>query len=436
MLLWCSVALGGPVEDMLDSVSEGAQVVGIGESAHSLESFAQTRADATRYLIENHGFRVVAVETRYLLARWTGEWLDGEDEEWARSDPVMPLYGLIYAWQDVSTAEFLVWAREFNAEHPDDPVRLVGFDMQESGVIHHIRRQLSDAGLELSETTCVLRLGQPTEVYEDCHRWFDEAATHIDELGPAARMEIETALYAGRKFATYLALRKEKPWSLARSLRDEAMADMLGRVADLSEDGDRVVVWAHNAHLQESADGVHGRYGPLNLLRQPRYERAGAYWKASLGDRYRAVALDAGRIGGPDADLAEGARTVQTRLGPVDEVRAWDLRVEDPFDGRVVETSSGWMVPAQVYTGWIYLPEAPVAFVATHVIRAEREAVIHQVDRWSHATEAEVLAPIRRAFELSGYIESSPGHWVRDEAVVVVTVESLELGWRVTLGPE
>ena len=82
MLLWCSVALGGPVEDMLDSVSEGAQVVGIGESAHGLESFAQTRADATRYLIENHGFRVVAVETRYLLARWTGEWLDGEDEEW------------------------------------------------------------------------------------------------------------------------------------------------------------------------------------------------------------------------------------------------------------------------------------------------------------------------------------------------------------------
>ena len=62
--------------------------------------------------------------------------------------------------------------------------------------------------------------------------------------------------------------------------------------------------------------------------------------------------------------------------------------------------------------------------------------MIHQVDRWSHATEAEVLAPIRRAFELSGYIESSPGHWVRDEAVVVVTVESLELGWRVTLGPE
>ena len=436
LLLWCAMAVGGPVEDMLDSVSDGAQVIGFGESVHGMESFAQTRSEATRYLIEKHGFRVVAVESRYLLAWQTGKWLEGEDEEWAKYDPVWALYGLIYAWHDVSTAEFLVWAREFNDAHPDDPIRLVGFDIQEPNVIHHIRTQFSDAGLKLPSTPCVLRLNQPLEVYDDCHSWFDEAEARVGEHGATARMEIENALYAGRKFATYLALRQKDPWWLARNLRDEAMADMLGRVTDLSEDGDRVVLWAHNGHLQESADSVHIRYGPLNLLRRPRNKVAGGYWKEHLGERYRAVALEAGRIGGPHADLTEGRRTVQARLGPVDEVRAWDLRVEDPFEGRVVETTAGWLVPEHVYTGWIYLPEAPAYFVATMVIMAESEEMIHKVDTWSHATEEEVLAPIRRAFGLRGVVESSPGRWVRDETVVLVTVESLGPFWRVTLGPE
>ena len=67
---------------------------------------------------------------------------------------------------------------------------------------------------------------------------------------------------------------------------------------------------------------------------------------------------------------------------------------------------------------------------------AERKEIQHAVETWSRASEVEVLVPIRKAFELHGYVESSPGRWVKEETVVLVSVELVEPFWRVTLGPE
>jgi hypothetical protein len=46
-----SWAFVGPVEDLLQRMADGAQVVGLGELTHSKANFAVTRANATRHLL-------------------------------------------------------------------------------------------------------------------------------------------------------------------------------------------------------------------------------------------------------------------------------------------------------------------------------------------------------------------------------------------------
>jgi erythromycin esterase len=102
-----------------------AQIVALGESHFASGGFHQLRHRVTRYLVENLGFRMFAIDSGRVLAERTAAYVatcDGSADE--------ALGGLWGSWQSVELRELLQWMCAWNSSHPKakDKVRLVGFN--------------------------------------------------------------------------------------------------------------------------------------------------------------------------------------------------------------------------------------------------------------------------------------------------------------------
>lgn len=100
-----------------------AQIVALGESHFASGGFHQLRHRVTRYLVENLGFRVVALDTGRALAERTAAYVatcQGSADE--------ALDGLWGTWQSVELRELVQWMCDWNSSHPKAKVRFVGFN--------------------------------------------------------------------------------------------------------------------------------------------------------------------------------------------------------------------------------------------------------------------------------------------------------------------
>ncbi|MGK5728374.1 erythromycin esterase family protein [Streptomyces sp. URMC 124] len=115
------------LDALAGKLARGAAIVGIGESTRfSRETFG-VREELFRRLVRDHGFRALAVQD----SAGVGDGLDayvrgGEGEGGAGGSAEDALAGAWRPQRTVEMAAALEWIREFNQEHPDDPVRIFG----------------------------------------------------------------------------------------------------------------------------------------------------------------------------------------------------------------------------------------------------------------------------------------------------------------------
>ncbi|MGH8879260.1 MAG: erythromycin esterase family protein [Stackebrandtia sp.] len=116
----------------LDAAIGDARVVAIGESAHYNREFYLLRHRLLRYLVERHGFGAYAVESGFIEGRHTDGWIhgDGDSERLSEvmADGITSLMGL---WTPVRA--HLDWMRRHNST-ATSPIRWYGIDMPGSNV--------------------------------------------------------------------------------------------------------------------------------------------------------------------------------------------------------------------------------------------------------------------------------------------------------------
>lgn len=119
----------GAATDDLAPVAEivgDAEIVGLGESIHYTGGYAAARARLVPWLVEEQGFRAIAVEAGWYNAQTTDAWL--RDDE---GDLDGAMVGLGFGvWMSQEHAEMLQWVHDWNVANPDDMVALYAFDMQ------------------------------------------------------------------------------------------------------------------------------------------------------------------------------------------------------------------------------------------------------------------------------------------------------------------
>src|SRR3974390_2358973 len=114
--------LGGPDEfdPLLDAIGD-ARFVLLGEASHGTHEFCRARADITRRLIVEKGFRGVAVDADWADAWRVDRWLRGASGE---ADAAGALAGLrrfaAWTWRNADVVDFLGWLREHDYAIADD----------------------------------------------------------------------------------------------------------------------------------------------------------------------------------------------------------------------------------------------------------------------------------------------------------------------------
>jgi erythromycin esterase len=329
-----------PLDDLepLGELIGDARVVGIGESAHYVREFYLLRHRLLRFLVERCGFTVYAPEAPFTQARAIDAWIQGGPgtvQEVAAAGLAIDL-GRCREFHDQ-----LAWMRTHNRIGARR-LRLVGTDVPGSGgsplpaleaVAAYLRGADPDA-LPLAEQAIHLvgRYHDPA-TFQALGRYatLDEAAQ--DALTATlsrllARMESMAAWQASQEHATALwdlrgawhldHLHRDvagRGLAVADAARDAFMAESVLRLLEDAPPDLRVVVAAHNIHLQKTplqGDGPFGHFPQGYHLAQ------------ALGDDYVAIAATSLR-----------GRTAQIQPDPTHPLgfQIQDLPLPPPADG-------------------------------------------------------------------------------------------------------
>ena len=248
----------------LREVIGDARIVGLGEASHGTSEFFTLKHRLVRFLAEEMGFTVFAIEANMPEAYRLNEYvLTGE------GDPKALLEGMYFwTWNTQEVLDMILWMRDYNASGRGI-MQFTGFDMQ----IPFVAIQEVRAFVEAHDPAYLEPLdeayGVVTQAYESRRNRTPQKPAKFLASREAWREETESVLeHLTTQQAHYTAASPgEVAWALqnARLVVQDMRAELGGRPRDLSmadnvswiveqNPGAKVILWAHNGHIQQTSD--------------------------------------------------------------------------------------------------------------------------------------------------------------------------------------
>lgn len=139
-----------------------ARVVGLGEATHSSHEFFTMKHRVFRYLVEEKGFRTFALEGSWSTGLRLNDYvLHGKGD--ARQIMREEFQNTYSWWNSAEYLGLLQWMREYNVQHPQDPVQFMGDDFAYTGpdlydqVTEYVARSLPALLPDITELYAGLR---------------------------------------------------------------------------------------------------------------------------------------------------------------------------------------------------------------------------------------------------------------------------------------
>ncbi len=352
---------------MIATLGDQVELLGLGEALHGGEDLLILRNRLFRRLVEAHGYTAIALESSFHRAHIVDEYVAGRG---AASYEGVQDAGFSHGFGRLdANRELVEWMRRYNADPAHRvPLRFYGFDspteatgtdsprqslvfaldylasMDPTGGAARRERIMSllgnDADWEnpaaimnpaqavgLSPAATALRIETEDLISELCVR-HPELVAGSDE--GRFREAAQHASVARQLLNYHAALARDAEGRLAALLgiRDAMMADNLAYTVARERDRGKVLVHAHNAHLERGQ--ARWQLGPHDVVY---WWPAGAHLAGMFGPRYAAVGTglgvsDANGISRPEAGSLEARLTAS------------------PGPGRFIPTQRGQGLPA------------------------------------------------------------------------------------------
>lgn len=331
-----------------------------GEASHGLRSNHEFACRLFKTLVQDCGYRILFLET--VPSIHTAFW------EYVRlGKTIHPFY--LNAFYSDSVKKLLLWAREYNRMHPDDPVQICGFqpeqpvtDLQTIKAATGIIPPTLDSVFACSDNLQLLmrnasRFQENKEIYTP---WLRERMSH--ELSSVAvndstRLALES-LKGYIQVLTYwidrMTTEAETQTNCARNLYqqgDSVRMNLLAFQKDKLYRNQKAMVWMQNWHAMKNSQKVYGNvsngHPPVNTrslgYRLARKYRSvyflGTVTPMYLPDTTIPASIDrqmARTFGNKAAfiPLAEsGIRTTGTLSSPNDSSLLHQVQLAEQFDG-------------------------------------------------------------------------------------------------------
>lgn len=282
-----SVRAGAGFEDLrpLEPVLRAVRIVGLGEATHGTREFFQFKHRLLEFLVERMGFRVFAIEASYAACQTIDDYV-----LWGKGDRAAALASQgFWTWDTHEVADMIDWMRTYNGHVPDsDKVQFVGYDIQNYGrsfdvIAGYLERvapdylpaaRLAFRALQPDRLTGRLNFDKRSGVRkarELARLWelFDFVEVHREQfVRRTSAAEYERVLQHARgllQFDDAFNGADLDTTNLAEStsaLRDRYMAENIQHILNAEPPDTRMVVWAHNGHIEADSSVLPtmGRY--------------------------------------------------------------------------------------------------------------------------------------------------------------------------------
>ena len=337
-------------EDMgfLGDVVAGKRIVAFGESAHYMHEWNRWRARLFKYLALNHGFDTFVLESGLVEGRAVHDYVAGADIDW--DTVVSSVTNAWGVWAELN--EMIRWMRDYNA-NPGRDRELRFYCMDGTGNWSHATRAwraVRDFARRVDEDLAVdlardLEAGVKSATFETraqierdtWHALIANASlvvsrieqSRLDYVAASSQVDYEWALRSAQILHDVLVnlAQVELDFNLGFrhfwNVRDVSMAQSLQWILGRVGPGAKLVVAAHNTHLQQTP------------VRVQRATSMGSYLANRIGrDQVLFIGAASGRSVKDDAPRADCNQAVYEQIGP--DCFFLDLR-EAPRGGPVWE---------------------------------------------------------------------------------------------------
>ena len=271
-----------------------AHCVLIGEASHGTHEFYSTRAELTRRLISEHGFRAVAVEADWPDSFRVHRFVTGRSDDNNGNEALSDFRRFPgWMWRNTVVLEFVEWLREWNSRRASEKEAAGFYGLDRYSMHTSIEAVLgyldkvdpASAKRARHRYGCFDHFGEDPQHYglatvaggaEPCE---EEVVSQLVELrrkyaelisrdGHIGEEEFFSAEQNARLVANaeryYRAMfhGRANSWNL----RDEHMFETLKQlIRHLGGGAAKVIVWAHNSHLGDARATEMSKRGELNV---------------------------------------------------------------------------------------------------------------------------------------------------------------------------
>lgn len=260
----------------LGAVVGDANVVALGENAHYLHEWNAFRTRLFQYLVEHHGFTTFVLESGLVEGKRIHDYVLGADIEWdSVVDAVTNGWGV---WAELQ--ELIRWMRDYNSNASIER-KLHFYGMDGSGNWSHTKHAfaaihafLKDVDGDLADEfardfeTAVQTIQFETRERVEDSTWRSLIAESSLLVSRMEQSRVEFAAVASREaydwVLRYTRIFRDQILNMAQTdpdfalgfrtfwnTRDASMADQLAWIINREGPGARIVVGAHNTHLQQ-----------------------------------------------------------------------------------------------------------------------------------------------------------------------------------------
>ena len=274
--------------DPLLARAEGVRLVLLGEASHGTSEFYTVRDQISRRLVEEQGFRFLAVEgdwaTIHLLNKYVKD-LPGAPDS-ARTAMLGFDRWPVWMWANEETLALVEWLREHNrARKPEDRVGLYGMDLYGPGrALERLQALLAEHDEALAARVNPLYEGlgpliqEPRRYVAHLARGGDSYAQRTEE---ALRLiKAGTAEWPAKKRAPRLYARiaarvvhnaeghyraMNRPGAEGWNIRARHFHQVVERLLAYYGEDAGGIVWAHNTHIGDARATGMARGGQVNI---------------------------------------------------------------------------------------------------------------------------------------------------------------------------
>lgn len=288
---------GAPSDfDPLMALVGDARYVLIGEASHGTHEFYRIRAEITKRLIREKGFRAVAVEADWPDAYRVNHYVRGRPRDGDASESLEGFQRFPqWMWRNADVVDFVGWLREYNDGRAKGQTRvgfygldLYGLHASMEAVVSYLRLVDPPAARRAEERyACFDRFGGDPQAYGYAATLGLTATCEVAVIGQLVELRAKAAEYAGldgRLAADDLFFASQNAKVVASAehyyremflggagswnLRDRHMMDTLQaltRFLDSEASDAKLVVWAHNSHVGDARATSMRDRGEFNL---------------------------------------------------------------------------------------------------------------------------------------------------------------------------